>query len=80
MEGFRVSLRQPQDFQSIADRRKGVAKFVRQHCQELVLAAVGLSQGFLGLLTVRDVSCEASGMHELAVLEEGIRVKENVTN
>src|SRR6185295_9389879 len=68
MDSFPVFLSLPQDFQSVADGRKGVTKFVGQHCQELVLATVFLSEGLLGLFAFSDVTSDFRSAHNLAAV------------
>ena len=44
MNRFSIVVRPPQHLNGVADRRQRVAQLVRQHGQELVLAAVALAQ------------------------------------
>ena len=45
----------PDDLDRVADRRQRTAQLMGQHCEELVLAAVGLGEGFLYPLALGDV-------------------------
>ena len=56
-----------QHVQRVADRRQRIAQLVRQHRQELVLAAVGLAQRLLGALALGDVDHRADEAEEAAV-------------
>ena len=48
----RISPRQPQDMQRVANRRERIAKLMRQRRQKLIFAAVGFTEGMLGLLSL----------------------------
>ena len=50
-----VGRRRVQDLDGVEDRRQRIAQLVRQHRQELVLAAIGLAQLLLGALALGDV-------------------------
>jgi hypothetical protein len=60
-----------QDRQRAADGRERIAQFVRQHRQELVLAAIGVAQGCFRALALGDIENHAE--HRLFAVEPNRR-------
>ena len=79
LHGFRVNVRQRQDFERVANRRQGISQLVGQHRKKLVLAAVvflGDAAGrrffdkpggvFLGALSLRHIAGDFGKTPQLA--------------
>src|ERR1051326_3152514 len=63
-----LQFQHPQQLNGIADRREGIAQFMRKRRQELILAAVRLAQRFFNAMLLGDVGVAAEPAHYTSLL------------